>query len=201
MKFSFEGGFEELQELGRLISGVGLDDGKLSRKDAEGIVEQIDKADTEDLHTAPSDEPAVDVIAQIVENPCIDPTTDQYYEAFNDMCKALDQLAASGKQDEVSILLEASSTDGTYGGVPPKEWKTVEKKAIKMLKKNIPTSAITLKQLTTKASSFVKSNKISNRPKLKALLDAHKVENLSLLHESDYEEFNRELDNLIGGKE
>lgn len=148
-------------------------------------------ADTSQISDTESAIPLSDAIK---ENPCIDPTTGEYFKAFTTMTDALDALVVNGQQDDVKALLNANSTDGTFGGIPPKLWSSVEQNAKQLLKKEetIKTK-ITLEQIKEKATTFVKENKATNRPKMEKLLQKYGVKNISGLLEKDFDAFYEDL--------
>ena len=108
MKFSFEGNFCELRELGIVLSGVKIDETQ------EVVAEVVQEAteNQEKLETVPVDKPRGEG-----GEPFIDPTTGEYYEAYKDMCAAFDKLLEADKQDVVKEILATYSGDGTYGGI------------------------------------------------------------------------------------
>lgn len=148
-------------------------------------------ADTSQISDTESAIPLSDAIK---ENPCIDPTTGEYFKAFTTMTDALDALVVNGQQDDVKALLNANSTDGTFGGIPPKLWSAVEQNAKRLLKKEetIKTK-ITLEQIKEKATTFVKENKAVNRPRMEKLLQKYGVKNISGLLEKDFDAFYEDL--------
>lgn len=193
MKFSFEGNFGELRELGVVLSRAKSEDIR------KVIIEEV-KENQETLETAPVDKPEIADASS-----CVDPTTGEYYEAFKDMCAAFDKLLEADKQDVVKEILAAYSSDGTYGGIPSGKWGKAEKEALAALKKKKKKTKakaveqIPVDQLIDKAAAFVKQNKDVNRPKLRELLNSYGVENISSLKESDYSDFDDSLDKLVGG--
>lgn len=197
MKFSFEGNFCELRELGIVLSGVKIDETQ------EVVAEVVQEAteNQEKLETVPVDKPRGEG-----GEPFIDPTTGEYYEAYKDMCAAFDKLLDADKQDVVKDILAKYSSDGTYGGIPSGKWGKAEKEALSALKKKKkgtktePAERISVDKIMEKATAFVRQNKDINRPKLKELLNSYGVANLSSLKESAYLEFNKSLDSLIGGE-
>ena len=194
MKFSFEGNFGELRELGVVLSRAKSEDIR------KVIIEEV-KENQETLETAPADKPEI-----VDADSCIDPTTGVYYEAYKDMHIAFDKLLDADKQDVVKEILAKYSCDGTYGGIPSGKWGKAEKEALSALKKKKKkTKAETVEQmpvdqLIDKAAAFVKQNKDANRPKLRELLSSYGVENISSLKESDYSDFDESLNKLVGGK-
>lgn len=151
-------------------------------------------ADTSQISDTQSATPISDAIK---ENPCVDPTTGEYFKAFTTMADALDCLVSNGQHDDVQALLKVNSTDGTYGGIPPKLWSAVENNARQLLKKTEtteqPAVTITLEQIKEKATTFVKENKAVNRPKMEKLLQKYDVKNISGLREKDFDAFYEDL--------
>ncbi len=194
MKFSFEGNFDELRELGVVLSRAKSD---IFR---EVVVKEVEEKQ-EKLETAPADKPEI-----VDADSCIDPATGVYYEAYKDMHIAFDKLLDADKQDVVKDILAKYSSDGTYGGIPSGKWGKAEKEALSALKKKKkgaktePAERISVDKIMEKATAFVRQNKDINRPKLKELLNSYGVANLSSLKESAYLEFNKSLDSLIGGE-
>ncbi len=194
MKFSFEGNFDELQELGVVLSRAKSDVFR------EVVVKEVEEKQ-EKLETAPADKPEI-----VDADSCIDPATGVYYEAYKDMHIAFDKLLDADKQDVVKDILAKYSSDGTYGGIPSGKWGKAEKEALSALKKKKkgtktePAERISVDKIMEKATAFVRQNKDINRPKLKELLNSYGVANLSSLKESAYLEFNKSLDSLIGGE-
>lgn len=194
MKFSFEGNFDELRELGVVLSRAKSD---IFR---EVVVKEVEEKQ-EKLETAPADKPEI-----VDADSCIDPATGVYYEAYKDMCATFDKLLEADKQDVVKEILATYSGDGTYGGIPSGKWGKAEKEALSALKKKKkgaktePAERISVDKIMEKATAFVRQNKDINRPKLKELLNSYGVANLSSLKESAYLEFNKSLDSLIGGE-
>lgn len=194
MKFSFEGNFDELRELGVVLSRAKSD---IFR---EVVVKEVEEKQ-EKLETAPADMPEI-----VDADSCIDPATGVYYEAYKDMHIAFDKLLDADKQDVVKDILAKYSSDGTYGGIPSGKWGKAEKEALSALKKKKkgaktePAERISVDKIMEKATAFVRQNKDINRPKLKELLNSYGVANLSSLKESAYLEFNKSLDSLIGGE-
>lgn len=192
MKFSFEGDFEELRELGFAFSGVKVEDTKEVVEVVQGAMENQEKNEISSADKLEIEE----------AEPFTDPTTGEYYEAFKDMCAAFDKLIDADKQDVVKEILTAYSSDGTYGGIPSGKWGKAEKEALAALKKKKrKTKAealvqITVDQLIDKAAAFVKQNKDENRPKLRELLSSYGVENISSLEKSNYSDFDQALDKL-----
>lgn len=190
MKFSFEGNFGELRELGVVLSRAKSEDIR------KVIIEEV-KENQETLETAPADKPEI-----VDADSCVDPATGEYYEAYKDMCATFDKLLEADKQDVVKEILATYSGDGTYGGIPSGKWGKAEKEALAALKKKKRKTKvqITVDQLIDKAAAFVKQNKDANRPKLRELLSSYGVENISSLKESDYSDFDESLNKLVGGK-
>ena len=194
MKFSFEGNFDELRELGVVLSRAKSDVFR------EVVVKEVEEKQ-EKLETAPADKPEI-----VDADSCIDPATGVYYEAYKDMHIAFDKLLDADKQDVVKDILAKYSSDGTYGGIPSGKWGKAEKEALSALKKKKkgaktePAERISVDKIMEKATAFVRQNKDINRPKLKELLNSYGVANLSSLKESAYLEFNKSLDSLIGGE-
>lgn len=194
MKFSFEGNFDELRELGVVLSRAKSD---IFR---EVVVKEVEEKQ-EKLETAPADKPEI-----VDADSCIDPATGVYYEAYKDMHIAFDKLLDADKQDVVKDILAKYSSDGTYGGIPSGKWGKAEKEALSALKKKKkgaktePAERISVDKIMEKATAFVRQNKDINRPKLRELLNSYGVANLSSLKESAYLEFNKSLDSLIGGE-
>lgn len=89
MKFSFEGNFDELQELGVVLSRAKSDVFR------EVVVKEVEEKQ-EKLETAPADKPEI-----VDADSCIDPATGVYYEAYKDMHIAFDKLLDADKQDVV----------------------------------------------------------------------------------------------------
>ncbi len=194
MKFSFEGNFDELRELGVVLSRAKSDVFR------EVVVKEVEEKQ-EKLETAPADKPDI-----VDADSCIDPATGVYYEAYKDMHIAFDKLLDADKQDVVKDILAKYSSDGTYGGIPSGKWGKAEKEALSALKKKKkgaktePAERISVDKIMEKATAFVRQNKDINRPKLRELLNSYGVANLSSLKESAYLEFNKSLDSLIGGE-
>lgn len=194
MKFSFEGNFGELRELGVVLSRAKSEDIR------KVIIEEV-KENQETLETAPADKPEI-----VDADSCIDPTTGVYYEAYKDMHIAFDKLLDADKQDVVKEILAKYSCDGTYGGIPSGKWGKAEKEALSALKKKKKkTKAETVEQipvdqLAEKAVTFVKQNKAENKPKLEELIHSFGVNSISQLKKSDYIEFDQALDKLIEEK-
>ena len=194
MKFSFEGNFDELRELGVVLSRAKSDVFR------EVVVKEVEEKQ-EKLETAPADKPEI-----VDADSCIDPATGVYYEAYKDMHIAFDKLLDADKQDVVKDILAKYSSDGTYGGIPSGKWGKAEKEALSALKKKKkgaktePAERISVDKIMEKATAFVRQNKDINRPKLRELLNSYGVANLSYLKESAYLEFNKSLDSLIGGE-
>ncbi len=194
MKFSFEGNFDELRELGVVLSRAKSDVFR------EVVVKEVEEKQ-EKLETAPADKPEI-----VDADSCIDPATGVYYEAYKDMHIAFDKLLDADKQDVVKDILAKYSSDGTYGGIPSGKWGKAEKEALSALKKKKkgaktePAERISVDKIMEKATAFVRQNKDINRPKLRELLNSYGVANLSSLKESAYLEFNKSLDSLIGGE-
>lgn len=192
MKFSFEGNFDELRELGVVLSRAKSDVFR------EVVVKEVEEKQ-EKLETAPADKPDI-----VDADSCIDPATGVYYEAYKDMHIAFDKLLDADKQDVVKDILAKYSSDGTYGGIPSGKWGKAEKEALSALKKKKkgaktePAERISVDKIMEKATAFVRQNKDINRPKLRELLNSYGVANLSSLKESAYLEFNKSLDSLIG---
>ncbi len=194
MKFSFEGSFDELHELGLLLS---------KSKSAEVPVvvdsQEVAKAIEADLQIAPNDESQMDISGSIAKDPCTDPATGEYFTGFKDMMDACDQLIANGQQNDAVALIKANSADGTYGGIPPKLWKSVEDQAKRLLKKVIKESTVTLSQLKELATEFTHSDPKANKPKLKALLEKYGVKAISTIPEDQRSAFYGEMKALHEG--
>lgn len=194
MKFSFEGSFDELHELGLLLS-------KSKNIEVPVVVDsqEIAKVIEADLQTAPTDEPQMDVSESIAKDPCIDPTTGEYFTGFKDMMDACDQLIANGQQNDAIALIKENSTNGTYNGIPPKKWKIVEDEAKGLLKRSKKETTVTLSQLKELATDFTHSDPKTNKPKLKALLEKYDVKAISTIPEDKRGAFYDELSALNKG--
>lgn len=174
-----------IERLAEALTGKNVVTAEVSTEPKKEITDTSQVSDTESVAS---------VADAIKENPCIDPTTGEYFKAFTTMTDALDALVVNGQQDDVKALLNANSTDGTFGGIPPKLWSAVEQNAKRLLKKEetIKTK-ITLEQIKEKATTFVKENKATNRPKMEKLLQKYGVKNISGLLEKDFDAFYEDL--------
>ncbi|MCI9312701.1 MAG: hypothetical protein HFE68_04980 [Erysipelotrichaceae bacterium] len=199
MKFSFEGSFDELHELGVLISGsTAMPQVKAPVMVEAQMVADLIKED-EPLQIVPTDDPAMDIGESIAKNPCIDPLTGDYFTAFKDMMAACDQLLIVDRKSDVDALLKANSINGTYGGIPPKLWKTVEENALALLKQDKKEPAVSLRQLKELATEFTHSDSKMNKPRLKALLEKYGVKAISTVPEDKRSAFYAELKALHEG--
>lgn len=191
MKFSFEGSFDELHELGLLLS---------KSKSAEvPVVVDSQEVVKADLQMALTDEPQMDISESIAKDPCIDPTTGEYFTGFKDMMAACDQLISNGQQNDAIALIKENSANGAYDGIPPKRWKIVEDEAKGLLKRSKKESTVTLSQLKELATEFTHSDPKTNKPKLKALLEKYNVKAISTIPEDKRSSFYDELNALNKG--
>lgn len=210
MEFSFNGSLNELKEWAALIANGNV----CAPSKGEPInvepkakpVVAVAPAVSPEMEIPKEDEPVIVEGTKPMKSmdPVIDPTTGEYYTAFADMAKALDKLMNDGQDDDVIALLKINSANGEYGGVPASKWGAVERNAKALLKKGKAKKeevkpAITLDELKQKASNFVKADKDTNKPKLKSLLDKFEIANITLLQAKDYDAFNSEIDQLVGG--
>lgn len=191
MKFSFEGNFDELHELGLLLSK--------SKKVEVPVVVDSQEVVKADLQMAPTDEPQMDISESIAKDPCIDPTTGEYFTGFKNMMDACDQLISNGKQEEAIALIKENSVNGAYNGIPPKAWKSVEDQAKALLKDTKKESTVTLSQLKELATDFTHSDPKTNKPKLKALLEKYDVKAISTIPEDKRGAFYDEMKALHEG--
>lgn len=174
-----------IEMLSEALTGKNVVTTEVSTEPKKEITDTSQVSDTESVAS---------VADAIKENPCIDPTTGEYFKAFTTMADALDALVVNRQQDDVKALLNANSTDGTFGGIPPKLWSAVEQNAKQLLKKEeIIKTKITLEQIKEKATTFVKENKATNRPKMEKLLQKYGVKNISGLLEKDFDAFYEDL--------
>lgn len=198
MKFSFEGSFDELHELGKLISGSTVMQAKVPVTVDAQMVADLIKEDAS-LQIGPADDPAMDIGESIAKNPCIDPLTGDYFTGFKDMMAACDQLLTADRKSDVDALLKTNSTDGTYGGIPPKLWKTVEENAKALLKQSKKDGTVSLTQLKELATEFTHSDSKMSKPRLKALLEKYGVKAISTVPEDKRSAFYAELKALHEG--
>lgn len=200
MEFSFNGTLDELKELGLLISGS-----QVASVEVPIIVdtkELTDSAEEEmdlELQTPSNDAPQISIGESIAKKPYIDPATGDYFTAFKDMVSACDRLTCNGQQSEVKALLETNSSDGTYGGIPPKAWKSVEDEAKALLKSKKET-AVTLGQLKELATEYTHADPKANKPKLKELLGKYGAKGISTISEEKRSAFYDELNALHKGE-
>lgn len=186
MEFSFNGTMEELRELGLLISGSRVE---VPAKEERGL----------ELQISPNDNHQISIGESIAKKPYIDPATGDYFTAFKDMVSACDRLTCNGQQSEVKALLETNSSDGTYGGIPPKAWKSVEDEAKALLKSKKET-AVTLGQLKELATEYTHADPKANKPKLKELLGKYGAKGISTISEEKRSAFYDELNALHKGE-
>lgn len=198
MKFSFEGSFDELHELGALISRSTVMQAKVPVTVDAQMVADLIKEDAS-LQIGPADDPAMDISESIAKNPYIDPVTGDYFTGFKDMMAACDQLLTADRKSDVDALLKTNSTDGTYGGIPPKLWKTVEDNAKALLNQSKKDATVSLTQLKELATDFTHSDPKTNKPKLKALLEKYGAKAISTVPEDKRSAFYAELKALHEG--
>lgn len=194
MKFSFEGSFEDLHELGRVLS-------KAERVEIpvtiEPVGESVLSSMKEDLQTAPADEPQMDISESFAKDPCIDPTTGEYFTAFKEMMAACDELIKNNQQKAATDLIKANSKDGTYGGIPPRLWGLVKDQAKALLIKK--DTSVTLNQLKELATEYTHANPKENRQVLKDLLNKYGAKGISTIPNDQRATFYDELKALHEG--
>lgn len=199
MEFSFNGTLDELEELGLLISGTQVASVEVPViVDSKELTDSAGEERSLELQTPPNDDPQT-AISGIAKKPYIDPTTGDYFTAFKDMVSAFDRLTSNGQQSEVKALLETYSTDGTYVGIPPKAWKSVEDEAKALLKSKKETD-VTLGQLKELATEYTHADPKVNKPKLKELLGKYEAKGISTIPEEKRSAFYDELNALHKGE-